>query len=346
MSVSALSASAKPLASPPAASSSAARPALQRMLTGSLLMLVAAISWGGMFPVAKAIMQRVDPFFVTLIRYGVTALVMLAILWRLEGRDALRTEGRAAALLVLGGMGFCGFSLLVLAGLRDSTPAHGAILVALMPLLTALVTAVIARKLPAPTTLASIVIALLGVGLVVSNGHPGALLQSGSVRADVLILFGVLSWVVYTLGARRFANWSPLRYSALTVSAGGIGSAACTAVATMTGHAQLPDAAALLATLPHFAYIIVLASLVAVLGWNEGVRRIGPVNGVLFINFVPITAFVIQALQGVTPGPAELWGAALVVAALLLNNLMQRAPRPGDAPTPQGLSAPASTSHG
>ncbi len=302
-----------------------ARPA-RNLLFGSFCMLLAAVSWGGMFPVAKATLHFVDPFFLTLIRYGITAVLMLAILWRVEGRTALRPEGRGAALFLFGDAGFCGFGLFVFTGLRASTPAHGAILVALMPLLTALIAAGLSRTLPARHTGVGIGIALLGVALVVSNGEPAALFASTSLGADALILLGVFSWVVYTLGARRFAGWSPLRYSTLTVVYGVIGIALCTALAMLAGIAHVPEAGALTNTLPHFFYIVVFASVIAVLGWNEGVRRIGPVNGVLFINFVPITAFLIQAGQGQPVSHWELAGATLVIVALLLNNRMQQKP--------------------
>ena len=291
---------------------------------GSFCMLVAAICWGGMFPVAKATLHFVDPFFLTLIRYGVTAVIMLALLWAREGRAALRAEGKAWPLFLFGGAGFCGFGLFVFTGLRASSPAHGTILVALMPLLTALLTAVLARALPPRHTLLGIGMALCGVALAVSNGHPAALFESRSAGADALILVGVLSWVVYTLGAKRFTGWSPLRYSTLTVAYGVLGIALCTALAMAVGVAQLPAPAALAETLPHFFYIVLFASVVAVLGWNEGVRRIGPVNGVLFINFVPVTAFLIQVAQGLPTSGWEMGGAALVAAALVLNYFLQK----------------------
>ena len=299
-------------------------PSARPLVFGSLCMLIAAICWGGMFPVAKAMLRWVDPFFLTLIRYALTAVIMLAILWLREGRAALRADGRAGSLFLFGGAGFCGFGLFAFTGLRTSSPAHGAILVALMPLLTAALTAVLARALPPRHTLLGIGLALAGVALAVSNGHPAALFESHSAGADALILTGVVSWVVYTLGARRFAGWSPLRYSTLTVVYGVLGIAFCTALAMAAGLAQLPAPAALAQTLPHLVYIVVFASVIAVLGWNEGVRRIGPVNGVLFISFVPVTAFLIQAVQGLPISAWELGGAALVAVALVLNNVLQR----------------------
>jgi drug/metabolite transporter (DMT)-like permease len=293
-------------------------------LAGSLYMLAAAAFWGGMFPVGKAMLQFVDPFFLTLIRYAATFIVMAVILWAAEGKGALRADGRGWSLFLYGCIGFCGFGLFVFSGLRASTPAHGAILVALMPMITAVITSLVSRRMPAGTTQISIVIALLGVALVVCNGHPAALLQSRSLGADAMILFGVTSWVVYTLGAKNFAGWSPLRYTTLTIGYGVIGIAASTVLAGAAGLAHLPSVAQVGDAAPYFLYVIVFASVIAVLGWNEGVRRIGPVNGVLFINFVPITAFLIQALQGRPLHPMELTGAALVACALLLNNLLQR----------------------
>ena len=295
-------------------------------LAGSFYLLAAAVFWGGMFPVAKAMLQFVDPYFLTLIRYGVTLVVMVATLWVAEGRNALSPEGRGWSLFLYGCIGFCGFGFFVYSGLRGSTPAHGAILVALMPMITAVITSLTSRKMPEVTTRFSIGIALLGVAMVVSNGHPAALLQSRSLGADATILLGVVSWVVYTLGAKRFEGWSPLRYTTLTIAYGLVGIAICTAIASVAGLAHPPSAGQVGEAAPHFFYVIVFATVLAVLAWNEGVRRVGPVNGILFINFVPVSAFLIQALQGRAIHPVELAGAALVASALLLNNLLQRLP--------------------
>ncbi|MBV1788051.1 hypothetical protein KQ940_08285 [Marinobacterium sp. D7] len=71
-------------------------------------------------------------------------------------------------------------------------------------------------------------------------------------------------------------------------------------------------------------YLIIAGGVVAVLSWNSGIRKIGPVNGVLFINFVPITAFSIGLAQGRAFSSAEIFGASLVILALVSNNLYLR----------------------
>jgi hypothetical protein len=47
-------------------------------------------------------------------------------------------------------------------------------------------------------------------------------------------------------------------------------------------------------------------------------------NGVLFMDVVPITTFTIPALTGVVPGEAQVFGAAMTTSALILNNLYLR----------------------
>ena len=47
-------------------------------------------------------------------------------------------------------------------------------------------------------------------------------------------------------------------------------------------------------------------------------------NGVLFINFVPVTVFAIRIAQGHHFQPIEFVGAALVIGALIANNVVVR----------------------
>src|SRR5215207_2569050 len=86
--------------------------------------LTAAVAWGAMFPIAAVALERVDPFSLTAIRYGMAAVVFLALLAAIEGKRALRTEGRGLELFVLGSLGFAGFNLLSYAGLEHTHPQN------------------------------------------------------------------------------------------------------------------------------------------------------------------------------------------------------------------------------
>lgn len=280
-----------------------------------LLPLTAALSWGAMFPIAHHAFGDVDPFNITAIRYLAASAAFVAILLAVEGRAALRLEGRGLRLLLLGSLGFAGFNLLAYVGLSHTEPENAAIIIPTMPLVTVLVRWVRDGVRPGPALLAGIGLALTGVMLVVTGGDPSHL--HGGV-GDVLVFLGVVSWVVYTTGAAGFAGWSPLRYTAITAPLGTLTIVAATGVADAAGWQTLPSGGDVWAALPEIAFIVVLGAVVAVLAWNTGVRRLGPATTALFITVVPVTTFAIRIGGGYVPSVAEMVGTGLVLAALVV----------------------------
>jgi drug/metabolite transporter (DMT)-like permease len=301
--------------------------------------LVAALAWGGMFPIAASAITRIDPFSLTAIRYGVAALFFLALLKAVEGN--LRAS-RHRELFVLGSLGFAGFNLLSYVGLEHTEPQNAALIVALQPLLTALGLWLTTRQVPTRHTFVAMAVALFGVTLVITKGKPGALVHGEGHGGELLVLIGCACWIVYTLGAQRFPGYSPLRYTALSAVYGTLTIFAVTAVVALTGGLRFESAGALWwQTL----YIIFIGAVVAVLAWNDGVGRIGPANGALFLNLVPVISFAIAiSVQGYEPNGFELLGAALTIGALVYANLKGRARAPRARPRPSGVPARAGRS--
>ncbi|MHB1331694.1 MAG: DMT family transporter [Sulfuriferula sp.] len=293
------------------------------LMSGMLALLLAAVLWGGMFPVAKAALVTLDAYWLTLVRYGSGALLFVALLAAIEGRAVLRFESRTLALWAYGTAGFAGFSILAFLGLSRSQPEHGAIILALMPLLGVLVNAVWRGVRPTPANIAAIALALIGVVLVITKGHLAALTQGGEAMADLSILAGALCWVIYTIGAQDFPGWSPLRYTALSCLMAVPSIAGIALLATLAGLAHAPSLPMLAGLTGELIYLIMFAGVVAVLAWNMGIKRVGA-SGVLFINFVPVTALIIGWFQGHRLSMAELTGALIVMAALVLGNLGRR----------------------
>jgi drug/metabolite transporter (DMT)-like permease len=283
--------------------------------------LTAALAWGAMFPIAASALHRVDPFPLTAIRYGVATLVFLGFLWAVEGRRALRTDGRGPELFVLGSLGFAGFNLLAYVGLEHTRAQDAALIVASQPLLMVLALWLMYKQVPAKATLVAMGLALLGVLLVITRGDPTQL--SGGT-GDLMILVGAAGFVVYTLGARRFPELSPLRYTALSAGFGTLTIFAATAIVTVLGVESLPSGGDLGAVWLQIVFVVFAGGVIAVLAWNEGIKRLGPPNGSLFINLVPVVAFAIAIGQGYRPGPVELTGAVITLIALVGANLAGR----------------------
>ena len=159
----------------------------------------------------------------------------------------------------------------------------------------------------------------------------------GARLGEVLVLAGVLSFILYSLGAAEFASYSPLRYTALTASLGWLTIAGATLVAIATGLVEAPTAAQLTSVWPQIAYLAIPGAFVAVLTWNAAIKAIGPQNAVLFSNLIPVTTFAIEIVRGYRPNAVELLGAALTIGALVASNLLARRSAPAAATTSVAL---------
>jgi drug/metabolite transporter (DMT)-like permease len=306
-------------------------------LLGTAFATMTAVAWGGQFVVGKSALERVDAFPLSTIRYAVAVVLWLAVLAVVEGRRSLRLDGHGLRLFWLGSLGFAGFNLLAYTGLAHARPQSASLIVALAPLLTALVLWRRTGVRPSGATLALLAVALAGVALVISGGHPASILDGSIGWGDALVLAGVFSFVLYGLGAAQFPAFSALRYTTLTAALGWLTIAGATAVAVAIGLVPLPPADDLWSVTPQIAYLALPGAVVAVLCWNAAIRLIGPQNAVLFGNLIPVTTFAIEIARGYRPNAAELAGAALTICALVASNLLARR-----RPHPVGRRQPVS----
>ena len=273
---------------------------------------------------AKRTLPVLDPFFLGSARYAVGVLLFIAILWVAEGRQALRYGGRFLPAAVFGMVGFCGFNILVWWGLAYTRPEHASIIMALQTPMTAIAVWLTRGPRPAPFTAGCIAAAIGGVLLVVTKGDPAQLFEGGSLAGDLLVLLGAVSWVTYTLAGHHFSGWSPLRMTVLTCIPGTIGLVAVNAFTIGMGYSMLPTLEQVWSVKWQLAYFVVFTVVLGVLGFNNGVKYLGALNAMLMLNLIPIIVFSIEAWLGRSFAAIEIGGAALVIGALVANNLYLR----------------------
>ncbi|HCI3115828.1 TPA: DMT family transporter [Salmonella enterica] len=298
-------------------------------LKGLLCCLLATVSWGGMFPVMTHALTYIDPFNFTTFRYGIAGIAFALLLLFREGQNSFRLKGERWGLAWLfGTLGFAGFGFLVFLGQSLAGPGGAltaSIMMATMPMLGLLTIWALKKVRPHASTMSFILLSFSGVVLVITNGDVFAVLNSPiSLAANLLLIAGALCWVLYTIGGSYFPGWSPLRYTTMTTLLGMISVVLIDLFLVGSGAISVPSAASIITIVPHLLYMALVAGLVAVLCWNVGNRIITPTNGVLFMDVVPITAFIVSALNGIVPTNMQITGAVITAMALVLNNLNQR----------------------
>ena len=296
----------------------------QSFWIGILAITFAVVAWGIQLPIAKDAFHLVNPYYLTSIRYtGAVICLGLLLVYR-EGFGALSYDGHFLSLSAFGVIGMCLSPVLVFIGMSMSVAEHAVIIVSLQPTVTAVALWLLGRGRPSLFTLACIAVALLGVILVVTKGQ---LSFDGSKRAlfgDLIVFSGAVAWVIYSLGAARFARFSTWRLTVLSMFPGAVATILITAAMVFFAGLEPPTADAYREVALEIAYLTIVGVFLAILAWNLGLRRVGAQNATLLINLMPVTAFAYRSWQGVQYAPIELFGVALVVCALVANNLMQR----------------------
>jgi len=300
----------------------------KKYLLGIVLCLIAVFSWGGMFPVMAPALKIMDPFYFTLFRYGTVAVIFAIILLFVEGKSAFKSDGNFLKLWLFGTSAFAGFSFLVFLGQKTAGPSGSiiaSVMMAIQPLLGVLVGWVYRGVKPTIVSLISMIVAAIGVFMVVTKGDLSVLYKGdNTVFALVLILLGALCWVIYTTSGGDFKQWSILRYSTLTSIYGVLSVIVILFVATLMGWLSVPSFGQISGVSGALIYMISFAGVIAVFAWNLGNRIIGPINGILFMNLVPITSFVISIVNGYKISGFELAGVSITILALVGNNIYNR----------------------
>lgn len=252
--------------------------------------------------------------------------------FRLDRASLLNLTGQAAS-------GTVAYNVLLLAGLRRTGALEAGLVLATIPAVVALASAALLRERLRARHAAAALLAAVGMAaLAVARGGPtagrptagsgaGASGAGGSLDGDALVFLSVLAEAAYVLLARANAGRLPVLRAAFVMQV-----ASATLLAPWGG----PMLPAHLATLADPALLGLLlfhaltASVLSVVLWYSGVRRVPASRAGVFAVLLPATAALLAVLVlGERPTPALGAGLALTVSSLLLATWPDRRPRHG-----------------
>lgn len=246
-----------------------------------------------------------SPLLVAWGRVAVGAAVLLPIAWRLGYLDGLRSKAKP---LVAFAIAECGLPWwLIPLGQQQVSSSLAAILIASLPLLTAVVALRVDRtERVVGTRLAGLFVGLAGVVLLLGidiAGSPGELLGASAILAATLC-YAVGLFIV----KRYFADVNPIGAVAVALAIGAV-------MLAPAGIASIPGAEVSSGAAGSIAVLGTLCSALALILFFSLVGEVGPARASVITYVNPAVAVVLGVtLLGESLGPAAVAGLLLILA--------------------------------
>nr|WP_314265073.1 DMT family transporter [uncultured Moellerella sp.] len=246
-----------------------------------LFPLIAVLLWSMNAIVNKAASGAIDPAAISFYRWVLALLVMTPFVLPsvIKNRHLIRPYWWKLA--ILGALGMMLTQTLAYYAAYTVSATFMGIMNSVVPLLTIVISVFVLRIIPTIGIVLGTTLSLLGLGWLVSQGHPMTLFQHGLGKGELLMLIASTSYAFYGVLTKRWAipipNWNSLYVQVFF------------GMSLLIPNFLLADDVSLNKDnvgLVIFAGLV--ASIIAPYLWIQGVVRLGANTTSIFMNFAPV----------------------------------------------------------
>lgn len=174
---------------------------LRAKLTASFYALLSISFWGVSFVSAKAVLAKLDPYSLLVLRFGLGALFLLVIL--LLNRSRLRISiGYIPHLVVLGILGVFVHQVLQATALLTINASSAGWLISFSPIFTVILSVLFLHEKMNVKKALGMVVAIAGVFLVTTT-RSGHSFEFSLNIGFILMILSTLNWAIYSILLKR-----------------------------------------------------------------------------------------------------------------------------------------------
>jgi drug/metabolite transporter (DMT)-like permease len=187
-----------------------------------LAMVIAAFIWGINLPVIKVSLKEMSPLGFNGIRLTFSSLCLIVIVLLIEKNLYIpRTYWKTIIPLSIIGTTF--YQLFFIHGINFTTASSTSIILAMSPIFIALLSNLVKHEKLRAIQWTGIFLSFIGFYFLINSDISSFKINGNSIKGDLLILGGNLSWAIYTVSAKPvLERISPLKFTALTMAIGTI----------------------------------------------------------------------------------------------------------------------------
>ncbi|WP_236712548.1 DMT family transporter [Serratia symbiotica] len=239
--------------------------------------------------VNKLAVTTIDPAVISFYRWLLALIILTPIVLPgvIGNRQAVRVNGWK--LLVLGLLGMVLYQSLAYYAAHSVCALFMGIIASLIPLLTILISLALLRSAPTVDVVLGSVLSFSGMIWLISAGQPGALLQQGIGKGELMMLAATFSYALYGVLTKRWnialPNWRSLYVQILFA-----------VVLLLPEFLLAQDIVLDSHNIPMVLFAGIPASIIAPFLWVQGVMRLGANTAAIFMNLTPVFTAIIAVL--------------------------------------------------
>ncbi|MDA1028773.1 MAG: DMT family transporter [Bacteroidetes bacterium] len=290
------------------------------LFRSELELLSVILMWGINFPLIKVILEVMPPFVLNIFRITAAGLVLGYIhlrrsKWSFSTFWApLRTDTRA--FISISFVGWILYQIAFITGLNMTDAGNAAIIMASSPIWTALLARIMGVDRLSKLSWFGLFVSIMGTSTIVVLGSAEISLSSELLMGNAIVLAAAVFWGSYTAMTKPMvAKHSPLPLTVISLLI-----ALPLLLVFSIPYWKLVDWS--LVTGWYWVAIFFSGSLstgIAIVFWNNSVRKLGASHTAAFGNMVPLVAlFSSYFMLGNEIIPAQLIGGTLIIGGLVV----------------------------
>lgn len=281
-----------------------------------LLLTGTAFCWGGTFVAGKFAIADIPPLAVAAGRF-VVSWGPLALMLVLSQKGTLRLPVKDIWPFAL--LGLTGSAIpngLVFTGVQYTSATNGALIQAGLPVVSALLAALMIGERLSLRQWAGILVSLLGVAYVVGEGSLATILAFDLNIGNLMVAGAVLSWSLNgVLSRQALHHYSPLAVTTHTVFFGALFLSVLCVTPAQTAPWEVPGWEAIASLL----FLAILGNVIGQVWWFQGMRAVGVSRASVFMNLMPLIGVGLAAvLLGEEVTVYHMIGTVTVIGGVLL----------------------------
>ncbi|MGM0835212.1 MAG: DMT family transporter [Bacillota bacterium] len=283
-------------------------------------MLLTSFLWGGNFIVGKTLVDHASPGTLTILRWTIAIICLIPIVWWKE-KKLIPPIKSILPLFLMGITGVALFQAMQFMALEKTSATNVGLISTLNMFSIAAISFIFLKEKMNAFQFLSMFISLFGVLLVLSKGNLEMVYSLEFNEGDLYMLASVMMWGIYSVCSKwAMATITPM----MSILYSGIfGLLVLLPFNISTFRVTNIDASFVQSIL----YTGLISTVLCMVFWNIGVKKLGPSTSGLFLNFNPIfTSLLAFAFLGEKMTWLQAVGSFFVITGCFLFPFLKSTP--------------------